>query len=308
MLSVAGPWKGAPASWFWKTFSGTVCPCLRAGSICARQQAHGRHAGRRLHQRLGVRVLRVLQQLACRPGLHHRAAVHHHQFGGAFGCQSQIVGNQQHGRAQFLGHRVDLVQDGALHRYIQCRRRLVCDQQPRPAGQANGDQGTLAHAAGEFMRVLLGTFLGVGQSRRLQHLHHFPVHVTPGRHPVHQQGLRHLRADLGDRVQVGHRILRDQADLAAADGPHPVLGQPHQLLAVEADAPGGHPAVARQQADQGHGRGRLPGTGLTDNRQRLALFQAQPGAFHCGDFPVRRAERNGQIRTSSSARRRHVRS
>ena len=126
--------------------------------------APGRQRRRRGHQPLGVRVLRVLQQLQRGAGFDDLAAVHDHHLVGALGGQAEVVGDQQHRRAQFRGHLVQVVQDLALHRHVQGRRRLVGDEQARLAGQADGDQRALAHAAGELVRVLLGPAGGVGQA------------------------------------------------------------------------------------------------------------------------------------------------
>jgi hypothetical protein len=57
------------------------------------------------------------------------------------------VGDQQDGCAQLGGHAFKVVQDLPLHRDVKCRCGFVGDQQPGLAGQADGDQGPLAHAA-----------------------------------------------------------------------------------------------------------------------------------------------------------------
>ncbi len=57
--------------------------------------------------------------------------------------------------AAALGHqRAQQVQDLRLDGDVERRRRLVGDQQFRPAGDRDGDHDPLAHAAGELVRIL----------------------------------------------------------------------------------------------------------------------------------------------------------
>jgi hypothetical protein len=48
---------------------------------------------------------------------------------------------------------VQEIEDLRLHRDIERRRRLVGEQQGRPAQQRHGDHDALAHAAGEFVGI-----------------------------------------------------------------------------------------------------------------------------------------------------------
>ncbi|CFB85237.1 Uncharacterised protein [Mycobacterium tuberculosis] len=52
-----------------------------------------------------------------------------------------------------------------LHGDIQRGRRLIGDQQPRPARQADRNQRPLAHAAGQLMRVASGLLRRIRQAR-----------------------------------------------------------------------------------------------------------------------------------------------
>ena len=93
---------------------------------------------------------------------------------------------------------------------------------------------------------------------------------------VHAQGLGHLVADGHHRVQVGHRILKDHADLFAAYRLHPGLVERRQLDAVEADRAGDHAGIAAgQQVHQrpaGHGLARAA---LAYQPKHLAFVQSE---------------------------------
>ncbi len=244
------------------------------------QQAGRRHRRRGRHERAGVGVLRVLEDGPRVAGLHHAAAVHHHELLRPLGREAEVMGDQQHGTAELAGHLVDLVQDHLLHRHVQGGGRLVRDQQLRPARQADGDQHALAQAARELVRVLLGPPRGLGDAGALHHLDDGGPHVLLRRHAVGQQGLPDLLTHPGHGVEVGHRVLRHQPDPAATDAAHPRLGQAHELLAREADGACRDPAVAGQQADRGHRGGGLARAGLAHDRQRAPGREREGRALH----------------------------
>ena len=60
--------------------------------------------------------------------------------------------------------RLQQIEDLGLDRHVERGGGLVGDQQDRVAGKCHRDRGTLAHAAGELVRVLPGTPLGVGDA------------------------------------------------------------------------------------------------------------------------------------------------
>ena len=61
--------------------------------------------------------------------------------------------------------------------------------------------------------------------------------VAPRRAAVDAQRLRDLIADREDRVERGHRLLEDEADLGAAHAAHLALGERQQVASLE-DGPG----------------------------------------------------------------------
>ena len=96
-----------------------------------------------------------------RTGFDDAAAVHHHEVTGALCGQAEVVGDQQDGRAEFVGERLEVVEDLALHRDVQCRGRFVGDEQLGFTGEADGDERALLHTAGELVRILRGALLGI---------------------------------------------------------------------------------------------------------------------------------------------------
>ena len=79
--------------------------------------------------------------------MHDRDAV------GDVGDDAHVVGHQQDAETALVGEVADKLQDLRLHRHIERCRRLVGDQQLRPAGQGRRDDDALALAAGELVRI-----------------------------------------------------------------------------------------------------------------------------------------------------------
>ncbi len=175
-------------------------------------------------------MLRIAQNhLGC-SGFHDLALVHDDQPLGPFGGQGQVVGDQQHRRAELAGELLEVVEHAALHGDVQRRCRLVGDQQPRPASQPDRDQGPLAHSAGQLVRILPGAVHRVGHAGVGQQFRRATVDI------VRAQRFSHLETNSPDRVQVGHRILRHITDPAAPDSAELPSTSAGEIDAVEFDA------------------------------------------------------------------------
>ena len=113
-------------------------------------------------------MLRRLQDLQRRARLDDLALVHHDEVLGALCGEPQVMGNEEHGRAEFTREEPEVVEDLALHGHVEGRRRLVGDEQLRPGGEPDREQRTLPHATGKLVRVLLDASLRVRQARLAQ--------------------------------------------------------------------------------------------------------------------------------------------
>ena len=85
----------------------------------------------RAQQAPGVRMLGVVEQLVERPLLDHPPGVHDHDPVGDVGDHAEVVGDEDDPGAGLLAQLAQLVQDLSLDRDVECRRRLVGDQQLR---------------------------------------------------------------------------------------------------------------------------------------------------------------------------------
>jgi hypothetical protein len=214
-------------------------------------------------------VPRVGDQFGCRAGLDDLAAVHHGNAVGALGRQAEIVRDQQHGGAHVGGKLSHLVEDEPLHGHVKRRGGLVGQQHLGTAGQGHGDQHSLAHAAGELVRVLTEPHLRIADARLLEQPDRLVPCGLPAGPAVDFKGLDDLGADPHHRVEVGHRVLGDHADHVAADGSHGLVARGGDVEIADHDGAAGDAAVLGEQPVHGRGKGGLARAGLADDRDGL---------------------------------------
>ena len=156
--------------------------------------------------------------------------------------------NEEHGGARDRAQLLDERDDVALDCHVEAARRLVCEDEGGVAGKSEGDHHPLAHAAGQFVRVLVQHALAKPHpaDRRSSALAGL---VTPDI-LMSCDSLGDLPANLQGRVDRHAGILEHHGDLAAAKRPHIALALREKVLTAERDPPGdaGSP---RQQSDDG---------------------------------------------------------
>ena len=196
---------------------------------------HGRGPGHGRQQAPRVGVLRRREQRLGRGGLHDPARIQHRHPVADVPDDAQVVGDEHDAEAllplEAAQQRQDLGGDG----HVQRGRRLVRDEQPRPAQQGGRDHRPLEHAARELMRDRRAS---PGRRRACP-----PTRARPGsargpaspRSPVvGRKHVRHLGTDGEHGVERRGRVLEDHGDLGAPDRAQRVVIEAHQVLAVEA--------------------------------------------------------------------------
>src|ERR1700722_12954801 len=161
------------------------------------------------------------------------ASVHDHDAVGHLAHYAHVVGDENDRQSEIETQSAEQLQHLRLHGHIEGRRRLVGDRKQRMAGQRRGDDWPLAHAAGELMGIETKRLCRIGQANLVQQF----GGATAGSRARQVQMDAYLFLDLpSDRVhgrQCGHRILRDEADLATADLAHLPLRQLKKTPAAE---------------------------------------------------------------------------
>lgn len=254
----------------------------------------GRQARRAGQQPPGVLVLGIGEDLTGRSGLDHAPLGHDDEMLCPVGGHAEIVGHQQDRGAQFLGEALEMVEDDALHRDVERAGRLVGDDQPRPRGDGDRDQGALPHAAGEFVRVLPGTGGRVRQPGPLQDVDRLRQRGAAGRQTVDAQHLGDLFTDAFDRIEGHRRVLGHQADLRAAHCAQLRLAQRREVVSAEADRARVDRGVGGQEPGDRMRGGALAGPGLADHRGHFARAYVEIDVPHGRYGAAAGAVRHGQ--------------
>ena len=209
------------------------------------------------------------------------------------------MGDEQQGHVPVAHQRTHELQDLRLDRDVQGRGRLIGDEQLGLTGKRHGDHDALPHAARELVRVALHHAGRVGQADRGEELDDARAGIRPGEAEVEAQRLGDLLAGPVERVQGGERVLEDHGHPLAAHPSVLRLGQPHELVALEADAALDGARARRQEPHDGAAAHGLAGARLTHQADDLAgpdgEIEPVDGVDGAGDG----AEADGQARTSS---------
>ena len=131
-----------------------------------RQTLAGRHVQARhgVQERLEIGVTRRGQQIGAAAALHHPAVIQHHDLVGHVGDDAEIVRDEQDRHAELGLELLHELQDLRLDRDVERGRRLVGDQQGRPAHQRHRDHRALAQSARQLERIGPEGALGVWEA------------------------------------------------------------------------------------------------------------------------------------------------
>ncbi len=185
--------------------------------------AHLAQLGDGGQQRLGIGVLGVFEDFLDRAFFDLVAAEHDDDAIGHLGDNGHVMGDEHDGGAGLAFQAVDQREDFGLNGHIQRGGGFIRDQQPRRTGQRHGDHHTLAHPARQLVRVLCKTAGRFGDADLGQKLQRAGLCLRLGHVLVQAQPFGQLATDGKDRVQRGHRFLKDHPDLIAANITHHIL-------------------------------------------------------------------------------------
>ncbi|MNN43623.1 hypothetical protein D3C81_1578690 [compost metagenome] len=186
------------------------------------------------------------------------------------------MGDQHDGQFQFA---VDLGQQ-LQHRSGGLRVKgaggFVTQQNLRFGSQGAGDADALLLAAGELRRVL---FRVIGQADAGQQFVDAGVDFLARQLAGQGQWQGHVVGDSLGGQQV--EVLEDHPDLLAESAQ--IVGvERSDVFAVDDDLAAARRFQAVDQAQQGT----FTGTGMADQPEHLAVFDAQVGRVQCGNIPT----------------------
>ncbi len=165
-------------------------------------------------------MLRIVQDGGGGALFHDHAVLHHDDAIGDFRDHAEIVGDEQHRGFLAPLQVADQFQDLSLRGDIERRGRLVGDQKFRIERKRHRDHGPLPLAAGQFMRI------GFCRGNRIGDVHVFEQRLHPRtdlgfrEFGMDRKHLGDLVADGAERIERGHRLLKDHRDPGAAHLTH----------------------------------------------------------------------------------------
>ena len=132
---------------------------------------------------------------------------------------------------QFLQKRQHL----GLNGNVKSGCRFISNDQFGLTAYCHSYDNTLAHTAGQLIRICLHTFFRLGDPYLFQRFHcHIPgcllVHILMG-----ADHLNHLVSDLKYRVQACHGVLENNRYILAAEVQKLFLGKLQHIFAVKVD-------------------------------------------------------------------------
>jgi hypothetical protein len=134
---------------------GTVPRIAGNGAPAGLERARLAEARHRAQQADRVGMPGMAQHVGGRPALDDAPGIHDGDAVGDLGDHAEIVRDEQHAHAALGLDGAQEIENLRLDGDIERRGRLVGDQQHGLAGERHGDGGALAHAAGQFVRILI---------------------------------------------------------------------------------------------------------------------------------------------------------
>ena len=172
------------------------------------------------------------------------------------------------------------VEDLGLHGDVEAGGRLVGQQEPRGAGEGDGDHDPLAHATGQLGRVGLVALDGGGDADLHEEGERRLLGLCLGELQVDLERFRDLVADPLHGVEGRHGVLEHHGDVGAPQLAQLVVGRVEDLRAVVADRARLDGREPGEQAHDGPGQHRLAGAGLADDAEGLPLLQGERDPLH----------------------------
>ncbi len=227
--------------------------------------------------------------------LHDLTAVHNHDVVRHLVDDAQIVGDEYNRSAVFSLKFVHQVQDLRLNGDVECRCRLVRNQDFRLTGKCHSNHNALTHTARKLVRILFQNRCGIGDLNSLEHLESL-LRCLFFLHPlVNHKRLAKLAFYVENGVEAGHRLLEDNGYLVASDFAHIVYGDFGYILSVEQNFTAVNPAVFVKQSQNAHCLDAFAAARLADDTDRAPFVNRIRNSVYGFDDALLGTEESMQI-------------
>ncbi|CCZ36011.1 putative peptide transport system ATP-binding protein [Firmicutes bacterium CAG:646] len=201
------------------------------------------------------------------------------------------MGDKQNGSSFLFFQDIHQFQDLRLNRNVQSCSWLIGDQKLRLTCQRHGDHDTLTHTAGKLVRILFCHCFRIRNTNVAKHLHHFLFRLFLTHLLMNSERLAQLSLDCKNRVQTGHRLLKDNRNIISTNLTHIFQRYVCQILSVKSDRTAVNISVAVQKFQDTHGRHTLTAAAFSHDTQCLSGFYRIGDTvyrFHCTLFCLKK--------------------
>ena len=162
----------------------------------------------------------ILEHLPYTAPFHDGTHIHHCHVVRQLTDHAHIMGNEHDGRVVLPLQFFHQFKNLGLDCHIQGSGGLVGNEHLGAAAHGHGDHGPLAHTAGELMGVLVNALLRGGDPHLCQQLQRPGTAGSFVQVRMVLQILPDLESDGVDRVEGGHRVLKDHCQIISTDVIH----------------------------------------------------------------------------------------
>src|SRR5438270_3540261 len=131
------------------------------------------------------------------------------------------------------------------------------------------------------MRILFRALVSVGYSRERQHVDGAVPRVLSRSASVNSRNFGYLIANAEDRIESGHRFLKNHRDAIAANVAHRGVAKSNEIFSLEHDSASALDSSGRlNQSQNGQSCDRLAASGLADDSERFSRRDRERHAIH----------------------------
>jgi hypothetical protein len=161
--------------------------------------------------------------------------VHHSHHLSDLSNDRQVVSNQHDSHSLRHLEFPQEIKYLGLDGYIQSRGRFIGNKHSRLTGKGHCNHDSLAQSAAELVGIGPEALSTIADADTLQRFNSQYACLTSAKILMEFDSFDDLIADSKDRVQAGHRLLKNHSDFIAPDFTHLFLTQFKQILALEAN-------------------------------------------------------------------------
>ena len=213
-------------------------------------------------------MLRTIENLVGSSLLDGKTILHNQDAVGEVCHNTHVVSDQQNSRVQLVFEVAHQVDNFGLNSNVECRGRLVRDQERGVTSQGLRDHRTLALTTRKLVWVFVDRLFRVWNFNHFQKFHGTFAGGNGGHVEVRAQSLDDLESDGVHRVQRGHRLLEDVGDLFASEGANGLVWRVEHLDALDLDGTRGA-SVRGEKTHQAHRRRGLARAGFAHDSEDL---------------------------------------